>query len=494
MMRARWSTQLSPSVRDTQGRQAQLQADAGTINRAESPRLLARILRTQTQAGINSGSDHACFNTRDSRSAERALGRAAPLAAPVIRAAIFDLDDTLLDSRALFEARERREWNVVMAGLDSVVPFEVAEGQPAITSLPKAARERDLAVGIVTHSPEHYADALLRRHKIKVDEMVTGSDRLPAKPDPTGLITVARALQIDPAECVYVGDSVGDFGAAAAAGMTSIGVSWNKRIPESWRHGWPDIAVDRPTRLIEALEEVPGLSPIGEAVAAGEEPVPHWGSLLQLGASTLALGRYFQWGDRRYPEHALSRLIIDAKEDERRQEDLSRAFAALEILRFTNLPALIASVPPAPEDPGDRFTTTRAAVANVFGAADRGGLLHMNYAVEDYKQTPRSQRAAMVRDRFEVTENLDGERVILIDDVLTSGSQARACREALTTAGAGGVTILTAGVTQNPLPESCPACGEEYGGQVKVKRNSQTGEQFRGCSRFWQGCHWSEDL
>lgn len=412
----------------------------------------------------------------------------------MIRAAIFDLDDTLLNSRALFEARERRDWGVVMAGLDSVVPFEVADGQPAITSLPKAARDRGLAVGVFTHSPEPYADALLRRHKIKVDEMVTGSDRLPPKPDPTGLITVARALQIDPAECVYIGDSVADFGAAAAAGMTSIGVCWDQRIPESWRHGWPDIAVDRPSRLLEALEGGVGLSPIGEAAAAGEGAVPHWGSLLQLGGNTLGLGRYFQWGDRRYPEHALSRLIIDAKEEEPRQEDLAQAFGALDALRFTNPPALIASVPPAPDDPGDRFTDSRAALAEVFDAEDAEGLLTMRYAVENYKQIPRDQRAANNHDRFEATQELDSERIILIDDVYTSGSTARACREALAAAGAGGVTILVAGVAQDKLPEPCPRCGEEYGGQIKVKRNSHTGEQFRGCSRFWQGCRWSEDL
>jgi len=410
------------------------------------------------------------------------------------RAAIFDLDDTLLDSRALFEAREKRDWGAVMAGLDSVVPFEVADGQPEVTAMPKAARDRGLAVGVFTHSPQPYADALLQRYGIKVDEMVTGSDRLPAKPDPTGLITVARALQIDPGECVYIGDSVGDFGAAAAAGMKSIGVCWDKRAPKSWRYGWPDIAVDRPSRLIEALEEGIGLAPLGEATAADEEPVPHWGSLLQLGGFTLGLGRYFPWSDRRYPNHPLSRLIIDSKDDPARREDLAEAFGAMEALRFTNPPALVASVPPAPEDTVDRFTAARAALAEVFEARDGDGLLRMKFAVEDYKHISRESRAAKNRDRFEVTDELDGERIILIDDVITTGSQAEACRTALKAAGSGGVTILAAGVAQDSLPEPCPACGENYGGRIKVKVNSYTGEQFRGCSRYWQGCSWSEDL
>ena len=55
-----------------------------------------------------------------------------------------------------------------------------------------------------------------------------------------------------------------------------VSLCWDQHIPESWRHGWPDIAVDRPSRLLEALEGDVGLSPIGEVVAAGEEPTPHW--------------------------------------------------------------------------------------------------------------------------------------------------------------------------------------------------------------------------
>jgi predicted amidophosphoribosyltransferase len=54
----------------------------------------------------------------------------------------------------------------------------------------------------------------------------------------------------------------------------------------------------------------------------------------------------------------------------------------------------------------------------------------MKYAVDDYKQIPRGQRAAKTRDRFEATQDLEGERIILINDVFTSGATTRACREA----------------------------------------------------------------
>jgi HAD superfamily hydrolase (TIGR01549 family) len=411
----------------------------------------------------------------------------------MIRAAIFDLDDTLLDTRALFDAREAREWSVVLGGLDSVEAFEVADGEPAVTSLPKEAQDRGLAVGLFTHSPQNYAEGILRRHGITVDQMVTGTDRLPLKPDPTGLLTVARALGIDPSACLYVGDSVGDFGAAAAAGMASVGVSWEARTPESWRHGWPDVAVDRPSRFLSLLDGATGLGPLAEVVVDDQDPISHWGSILRLGSNTFGLGRYFPMGDHRYPGQALSHLIIDSKDDPDQRERLAEAFASMGKMRLKNPPQLIASVPPSP-DGEDRFAASRVNLAELYEAEDGEGVLEQIYGVDDYKFTHRDERPAKVIDRFQATKTLDGERMILIDDVINTGSQANACRTALLDAGAGSVMILAASVNQDALPKPCPSCGEGYGGTVRTKRRRRDGKEFLGCSRFRQGCRWSEDL
>lgn len=171
-----------------------------------------------------------------------------------LAAVIFDLDDTLLDTSSLLDARDRRAWGEVYARLDEVGIFTVGRQEHPFARLPGETRKRGLPVGLYTHSPEKYATELIRAHRIRVDAMVTGSDHFPAKPHPSGLLAVARMLGVAPAQCVYVGDSVGDFGAAAAAGMVSVGVSWTRRTPKSWRHGWPDIAVDRPSRLLRFID------------------------------------------------------------------------------------------------------------------------------------------------------------------------------------------------------------------------------------------------
>jgi HAD superfamily hydrolase (TIGR01549 family) len=405
-------------------------------------------------------------------------------------AVIFDLDDTLLDTSELLEARDRRDWGAVYGRLETVRVFDVADGEPAVTTLPEEVRALGCQVGLYTHSPQRYAQELLRAHAVRIDEMVTGSDRFPSKPDPAGLVAVARRLGVEPADCVYVGDSVGDFGAAAAAGMPSIGVSWTRRTPESWRHGWPDVAVDRPSRLVELVAGAEGLGPVGEEVAAGRAPLWHWGSVMRLGNALYGLGRYFSTADRRHGSHPLSRLILDAKGEGSRLEPVFSAIAE----HTNNPPALVVSVPPSPEDEHDRFETPRRALAGAYGARDGVGVLQMCRAVAGYKQLGRAERPAQNVDRFEATVGLAGESAMLIDDVVTSGGQADACRAALRDAGSGAVSVLVAGVAQDSaLQDPCPRCGEESGGTVRTRRRRRDGKQFLGCSRYPR-CDWTADL
>ncbi len=53
------------------------------------------------------------------------------------------------------------------------------------------------------------------------------------------------------------------------------------------------------------------------------------------------------------------------------------------------------------------------------------------------------KRSANVKDAFSASPRVEGKSVILIDDVLTSGATALACRDALMAAGAKKVTVLT---------------------------------------------------
>lgn len=77
--------------------------------------------------------------------------------------------------------------------------------------------------------------------------------------------------------------------------------------------------------------------------------------------------------------------------------------------------------------------------------------------------------------------------MLLIDDVITSGGQAEECRRQMLDQGAGSVTILALGVTQDALPRSCPVCG----GVLRLVNSRQYGD-FIGCSNYRRGCRHTE--
>jgi ComF family protein len=74
------------------------------------------------------------------------------------------------------------------------------------------------------------------------------------------------------------------------------------------------------------------------------------------------------------------------------------------------------------------------------------GLLRRIRATPPLKGLGRRERALAVRGAFRVSDEsraaLAGRRIILVDDVFTSGATASACAQALKRAGAGSVTIL----------------------------------------------------
>ena len=66
---------------------------------------------------------------------------------------------------------------------------------------------------------------------------IHGADSVPAaKPSPEGLLQCAKELQLQPEDCIYVGDAIGDGKAARAAGMVSIGVLWGSNSEEKLRN------------------------------------------------------------------------------------------------------------------------------------------------------------------------------------------------------------------------------------------------------------------
>ena len=74
---------------------------------------------------------------------------------------------------------------------------------------------------------------------------------VPVKPDPTGALAVAEALQIPPAEFLYLGDTATDMHCAVNAGMLPIGALWGFRTAEELRENGAELLIDHPLELLQ---------------------------------------------------------------------------------------------------------------------------------------------------------------------------------------------------------------------------------------------------
>jgi phosphoglycolate phosphatase len=107
-----------------------------------------------------------------------------------------------------------------------------------------------IQVGLVTNKEAAFAHRLLVRHDLNAcfDLMVCG-DTLPVrKPDPSMLRHALQALQCDPDDALYVGDSAIDVRTARAAGVPVWAVTHG--------YGGPLRGTDAPDRTIDGFDEL----------------------------------------------------------------------------------------------------------------------------------------------------------------------------------------------------------------------------------------------
>jgi len=119
----------------------------------------------------------------------------------------------------------------------------------------------NVQLGALTNACVAYAHAVLKVNSVGDEELyqrfgsVQGADSVPnPKPSPDGLLQVCAELKVTPSDCVYVGDSSSDGGAAHNAGMPSIGVLWGSNSEEKLRTA--PFAV-----LCENVDQLAGLLP-----------------------------------------------------------------------------------------------------------------------------------------------------------------------------------------------------------------------------------------
>ena len=174
------------------------------------------------------------------------------------QAVLLDLDGVLVDSSAAVE-QAWRTW-ATQRGLDPAAVLRDMHGRPSAATIAHVAPHLDVAEevrahlaielalidecrpypgagdllaalggqphAIVTSGVKELATARLRQGGLPVPSVFVTADQLSAgKPDPEGYLLAAQRLDVAPAQCAVIEDSVAGLEAATRAGMRTVGVA-----------------------------------------------------------------------------------------------------------------------------------------------------------------------------------------------------------------------------------------------------------------------------
>ena len=132
----------------------------------------------------------------------------------------------------------------------------IFEGVPELV---RQLLQRNLLWGVVTNKAARFTEPLTRAIPLfeTAGAVVSGDTTPHAKPHPAPLLEAARRLAIDPARCLYVGDDERDIVAGLAAGMSAVAATYgylgNVSDPSSWN---AHAVINSPIELLQLLKKV----------------------------------------------------------------------------------------------------------------------------------------------------------------------------------------------------------------------------------------------
>jgi HAD superfamily hydrolase (TIGR01549 family) len=398
---------------------------------------------------------------------------------------LFDLDMTLVDSSAIAHLRAAKLWPQVMGSLDKVVAFDL---DPAPHEIPAKLRALGYKVAVVTSSPKNYAEAVLEQFSVEYDVLVSYHDTTEHKPDPAPLKHALEQLGVDADDAVHVGDHVIDVEASHHAGVASVGAGWGVEDLDELARAAPDVLLFEPSPLL-APAKLARRRYVAERVIDGKDVDWHRGSALPCDDSERlsTLGRYFTSGDPRHASSKLSSDLLTFKVSDAPAKTLAKALALFIENLDWKTPFVVTSVPPKPGQTRDRFKALFDELKPLLpkGVTIVPGGLKCVRDIPDYKKKGLHERKAAVDGAYETEYDWKGFRVLLVDDVHTTGSTCEECASALKAAGAEDVHIVCFAKDQHSLdaPETCPRCGLP----LKVRTNRKDDSKFWGCSGWKKG-------
>lgn len=160
-----------------------------------------------------------------------------------MKAVVFDLDQTLVDSLHLDPLRRARAWNEVYKRIPMVKPY------PGITQLLRALRRHDIRIAVATSAPNTYCHRILVNLGWRVECTVCYHDTRLHKPHPEPILRALDLLGVDSSTTISVGDDQRDIVSSNLARVESIAALWGAQDVQS-------VLLANPSRICKSVDEL----------------------------------------------------------------------------------------------------------------------------------------------------------------------------------------------------------------------------------------------
>ncbi|HNV45697.1 MAG TPA: HAD family hydrolase [Spirochaetota bacterium] len=127
---------------------------------------------------------------------------------------------------------------------------------PGIEEMLDALAARGIRMSVLSNKVDDFTKRIVASllPRWRFDAVYGERAGIPVKPDPVSALEIARIMEVDPASCVFVGDSGIDMKTGRAAGMFPVGVAWGFRGEEELRASGAGRIIHAPGELVSMFD------------------------------------------------------------------------------------------------------------------------------------------------------------------------------------------------------------------------------------------------
>lgn len=164
---------------------------------------------------------------------------------------IFDLDQTLVDTKSVKELRKNREWKKIYSKVENLKPYN------GLLDIIELLHQKKIKLSIVTNSPRPYCKSIVNYWNFNIDLLVCFHDVTNRKPHKEPIEKAIKLMGIDKEQIISIGDDKNDIISSNNAGIISVASMWDtSNTYEEIKESNPDYICNSVDNLQELLQKL----------------------------------------------------------------------------------------------------------------------------------------------------------------------------------------------------------------------------------------------